>query len=100
MVVSSSFCVWKKKSVVSAPIYRPVRLTFFTLYFVVQIHISQTFTPSFQNKNFQSLIIYKNWMNFHIDRIMFTVSELEIKKVKIQVEHPVQKLSFSNFQRF
>ena len=56
MVVSSSFCVWKKKSVVSAPIYRPVRLTFFTLYFVVQIHISQTFTPSFQNKNFQSLI--------------------------------------------
>ena len=58
MVVSSSFCVWKKKSVVSAPIYRPVRLTFFTLYFVVQIHISQTFTPSFQNKNFQSLIIW------------------------------------------
>ena len=55
MVVSSSFCVWKKKSVVSAPIYRPVRLTFFTLYFVVQIHISQTFTPFFQNKNFQSL---------------------------------------------
>ena len=56
MVVSSSFCVWKKKSVVSAPIYRSERLTFFTLYFVVQIHISQTFTPSFQNKNFQSLI--------------------------------------------
>ena len=23
--------------------------------------------------------IYKNWMNFHIDRIMFTVSKLEIK---------------------
>ena len=33
--------------------------------------------------------IYKNWLNSHIDRIMFTVSKLEIKKVKIQVEHPV-----------
>ena len=33
--------------------------------------------------------IYKNCLNSHIDRIMFTVSKLEIKKVKIQVEHPV-----------
>ena len=57
MVVSSSFCVWKKKSVVSAPIYRPVRLTFFTLYFVVQIHISQTFTP-FSRQKPQSMTVY------------------------------------------
>ena len=33
--------------------------------------------------------IYKNWLNSHIDRIMFTVSKLEIKKVKIVLEHPV-----------
>ena len=44
--------------------------------------------------------IYKNSLNSHIDKIMFTVSKLEIKKVTIQVEHPVQKLSFSNFQHF
>ena len=33
--------------------------------------------------------IYKNWLNSHFDRIMFTVSKLEIKNVAIQVEHPV-----------
>ena len=33
--------------------------------------------------------IYKNWLNSHIDRIMFIVSKLEIKKGTIQVEHPV-----------
>ena len=33
--------------------------------------------------------IYKNWLNSQIDRIMFTVSKLEIKNVTIQVEHPV-----------
>ena len=35
--------------------------------------------------------IYKNWLNSHFDRIMFTVSKLEIKKVKIVLEHPVYK---------
>ena len=33
--------------------------------------------------------IYKNWMNSHIDRIMFTVSKLEISFGTIQLEHPV-----------
>ena len=33
--------------------------------------------------------IYKNWLNSHFDRIMFTVSKLEIKKFKIVLEHPV-----------
>ena len=33
--------------------------------------------------------IYKNWLNSHIDRIMFTVSKLENKNGTIQVEHPV-----------
>ena len=35
-------------------------------------------------------------MNSHIDGIMFTVSKLEIKKGKIQVEHPVYKNSTFN----
>ena len=33
--------------------------------------------------------IYKNWMNSHIDSIMFTVSKLEISFGTIQLEHPV-----------
>ena len=40
--------------------------------------------------------IYKNWLNSHFDRIMFTVSKLEIKKVKIVLEHPVYK-NWMNF---
>ena len=37
--------------------------------------------------------IYKNWLNSHIDRIMFTVSKLEIQKGKIVLEHPVFELA-------
>ena len=37
--------------------------------------------------------IYKNWLNSHIDRIMCTVSKLEIKNVTIQVEHPICHLT-------
>ena len=33
--------------------------------------------------------IYKNWLNSQIDRIMFTVSKLEISFGTIQLEHPV-----------
>ena len=47
-------------------------------------------TMKFWLKTFNN--IYKTWYNSHIDRIIFTVSKLEIKKRRIYLDHPVGKL--------
>ena len=43
-------------------------------------------------------IIYKNWLNPHIDSIMFTVSKLEILNLTIKVTNPVYLIICDNEQ--